>query len=340
MASTQQKKDSKYMRALDPFNIFGFDQSAEGELEDKLSASRARQDELMQQLQDYIQQTNAQNQQLWSDYGAGLSDYEQQLADVLSSQRGAYSTLADSLRGYKNVEDIFKDAPQLAAHDADSRQRELANLSKIGALTDIKETAEERFMREVARREMENQLQAQRGATAQNLKARGVYGGGAELASALGAQQEAAQRRSLEDLGAQANAQRRALSALGQYQQGAASMSAADDALSKFNSSLLQQNKALQGNARATDNTAQQQRGTTLFNAGTTVNQMAGNKADKVRGDQQAVVAGKAGTNTQALGNMQNLIGMQYQNEGSKQAQAIAEQPTGGFLSGLLNLGW
>jgi len=90
-------------------------------------------------------------------------------------------------------------------------------MDKTLALTDIKETAEEKFMREVARRSQERDLRAQSEAQASQLRARGAYGSGPELAGFLGSQQELAQRRSLEEMEAKANAQKRAMQALDQY---------------------------------------------------------------------------------------------------------------------------
>ena len=330
-------KDSQGMRLLDPFNIFGFDTSAQAEMQEKLEESRRRQEQALQELRDYIMQTTSQNQALWGQYGKGTEQYSRQLADILSGQRDAYSGYANSLKDYRSVEDLIGD-PQLAEHDAQSRFNEQTNLSKIGKLTDTKETAEEQFMRAVARQNMESQLKGQREAVASSLKARGQYGGGSELALALGAQQEAAGRRSLEDMGANANAQKRAMSALGMYQQGAASMSAADDALSKFNSSLLQQNTQAQAQARGMDNTAKTNRATGLYNAATATNALASNNVNSVRQDQRATVTGKTGVNTNAMQSMGDLYGLQNQAEQARQAQTIAEEPSGGFLSGLLKI--
>jgi hypothetical protein len=93
----------------------------------------------------------------------------------------------------------------------DNQQKEYERLS---ALTDPTITAEERFMMETARRQQEQDLRSQRGAFANDLQARGMYGSGAELTMNLAASQEAAQRRALEEMDAQSNAQNRAMKAL------------------------------------------------------------------------------------------------------------------------------
>lgn len=331
-------KGSNVSRLFDPLNIFGMDTSGQAALEDKLNASRAKQEQALADLRDYITQSTGQNMNLWNNYAGGNDDYASQLAGILGNQQGAYSTLADSLGNYASVEDLLRKSPQLAEHNADSRFRETTNLSKIGALTGTKETAEEQFMREVSRRNQENQLKGQREATANSLKARGTYGGGSELAMALDSQQEAAGRRSLEDLGANANASKRAMSALGMYQQGAASMSNADDALNKFNSALLQQNTQAQAAARGQDNTAKGNRATGLYNAATATNAMANANTNNVRQDERAGVAGKSGALNAGMEGMTGLYGLQNQAEQAHQAQAIAEEPSGGFLSGLLKI--
>jgi hypothetical protein len=294
----------------------------------------------MAELKALVERTNAENKGLWSDYGTSLPDYENKLAEILGTQKGAYAELANALGKYKASEGLFAGDPQLAAHDPESRLASQLALSKLGALTSPQETAQEKLIRELARRQMENELRANRDATAASLKARGVYGGGAELTSALAAQQEAASRRSLADMQANAQASQRALQALGQYNQSAQSMSAADDALSKFNSALLAQNKQARAQARQADNSAQGNRAATLNNAATSVNQMATQNADKSQQAKQSVVAGKTGVNSNALNQFSGLTQMEMQAEATKQAQAIAEQKPKGLFGGILNLGW
>jgi hypothetical protein len=331
---------NKISRSIDIANIFGGDHSAQDKLKSTLDASRAKQDQALQDLKDYIENTTEQNKGLWQDYGAGGQAYSDQLDSALNAQKGSYGTLADSLGKYKSVEDMLKgDAPQ-ASQDPQDRLNVQANLSKLSKLTGLQETPEEQLMRMTSRAEQENQLKAQRDATAQSLKERGVYGGGAELASALSAQQEASSRRSMDDVAARAAASQRAMAALGQYQSGAQAANNSDQALSQFNASLTQQNKQAQAQARSTDNTAGAQRATTLNNAATNVNTQQAQNADKVRADKRATVAGTTGVNDKSADQMTGITTMQNGAEATKQAQAIAEQKTGGILSGILDLGW
>lgn len=325
-------------RILDPLNIFGGDKSKDRALQDKLDQSRDKQNAAIEDLKAYIEGRTNQSQDLWSEYGEGLGGYEQQLNDILGSQKGVYSNLASSLNGTKDVEDIFKDAPELTTADPQADLAQRLNLSKISALTGAGETAQEKLQRELNRREMENQLKASGDARAQNMKARGVYGGGDELSSALGAQQESANRRMLEDMAARASAGQRQMSALGLEQQASSGLSSAADARNRFNASLLQANRQSQGNARAADNNTQVQKATTLANAGTNVTSMEAQNADKVRSDQRAVTAGKTGVNDASIGQMSGITSLQNQQEASNQAATIAQQPSKGFLDGLLNI--
>lgn len=131
--------------------------------------------------------------------------------------------------------------------DVEAQQRQLA---KLEGLSDPSITAEEKLMMEMARRQTGSDLKAKRGAIANDLQSRGVYGSGSELTMNLAAQQEAAQRQALEMLGAQSNAQQRAMTAL----RGAADLSTsmrgssaqesqfrgtAADRAAEFNKSLL-----------------------------------------------------------------------------------------------------
>lgn len=114
------------------------------------------------------------------------------------------------------VGDIIRRGESIKANPEELlRQKRAAD--KLEGYTNVQETAEERLMRELARRKMEGQLKSDRLAAAQNLQRRGVYGSGAEIAMGGQSMQEAASRRAMEELAAQANAQNRAMNALGKF---------------------------------------------------------------------------------------------------------------------------
>lgn len=172
------------------------------------------------------------------------------------------------LAGY--VGDIQSDAT--VSPETLARQNE--SLDKLRANTDVKETAEERLMRELARRKMEGQMKGDRDAMAQSLKARGVYGSGAELASQLGSQSETASRRALEELAAQANAQQRAMQALGHYSLATDARGKQDleqgrlhDIVNQSNQALRQQGDQFKARQQADQNRDRVTRGTTVLGA-------------------------------------------------------------------------
>lgn len=182
------------------------------------------------------------NRNRWSQQG----EYDKSLA----AETDALQYLKGKLEGIQNpsLGDKYKDIVNQANLSQGAQDAQGFAMGKLKGLTDVQETAEERLMREVARRKQENQMAAQRKATAQNLAARGVYGSGAELASMLGAQNTTNQSRALEEMEAQANAQKRALAALQQYTDAGFKTGAQDLAFGQeanktnsFNSQMKQQ---------------------------------------------------------------------------------------------------
>lgn len=327
----------KGLAHFDVANIFGGNDTEAAKAAYKAALSRQKQMAVLADLQKQINESGAGQEKLWNDYGASVGDYKKQLDAILGNQQGALNQLSDQLGHYKSVEDLINGRPlDLAEHNAESRGKENVNLARIGALTGIKETAEERAMRANARAELETQLRGAQEATANNLRARGVYGGGAELTQGLGASQEAAKRQMLEDVNAQANAQKRALGALGAYQQGASAMSQADDLLSRFNSSLKAQRTTDLGNARTADNSAQQSRASTAYNAATGANQMGMSAAGNVQGQQLATTQGLSGAKQNTTNQQLEMGKMMYGDLGQQRAEAYANQKPGGLLDNLL----
>lgn len=178
-------------------------------------------------------------------------------------------------------------------------------MDKTLALTDTKETAAEKLMREMARREQEQNLRSQSEAQANQLRSRGAYGSGAEIAGFLGNQQEQAQRRSLEEMQANANAQQRAMSALSAYgnqsfqlgQQDQAS-GALQDANSRFNSQSQQQWQQFKTKTQQQENDAAAKRAASTLDAKNAQENVARGDIAQVA-DRQAQIAGlKTGANT------------------------------------------
>lgn len=87
--------------------------------------------------------------------------------------------------------------------------KQLQNISQDGGMTD-----QMRFRLALANQNAAQQARGQRGALQQQMQSRGLGGSGLNLASQLGANQAAVQGRSMQGLGAAAEAERRALQAL------------------------------------------------------------------------------------------------------------------------------
>lgn len=163
----------------------------------------------------------------------------------------AVEKLKGILAGIKDPEiadyvgDYVAQTAQADPRDIEAQQRQL---SKFESLSDPRITAEEKLMMEMARREAESSLRGSRGALANNLQARGVYGSGSEITLNAMAQQEAAQRHALELLGAQANAQKRATESLQGAADVAGQMRGASAQEGQFNASAI--NQAMQFNKK------------------------------------------------------------------------------------------
>jgi hypothetical protein len=188
---------------------------------------------------------------------------------------------------WQNPADLFKDpnfmsyvgdAQNHAFRSGEAKNAQSSALGQLGALTDTKETAQERLMREMARRQQEQNERGNREALNQGLKARGAYGSGAELLGNAMSQQGTGQQRSLENMQANAGAQARAMQALGQYTAAGQAMGAQDlqegslaNAMDQFNNQLHQQYNNFKGQQQIgavnAGNTEQRTRATGVANA-------------------------------------------------------------------------
>ncbi len=187
---------------------------------------------------------------------------------------------------------------------ADARNAQKQAMDKTFALTDTKETAEEKFMREMARRNMETDLRGQREAQASNLRTRGAYGSGAELAGFLGSQQELAQRRSLEEMGANANAAQRSLKAIGQYSDQGFQLGQQDlqqgglqDVNSRFNSDSQQNFQKHKTKTQQEENQAESTRIATKADASTGLSDREANDTKFVSNTKLGITGGKTNSN-------------------------------------------
>jgi len=98
--------------------------------------------------------------------------------------------------------------------DPNLRAAQLKALEQLQSMGEGGLTAGDRFTMEQIAQDEARRERGARDAIMQNMQSRGVQGSGLELAQMLGAQQGAAERRSMRDLGVEAQAQQRALDAI------------------------------------------------------------------------------------------------------------------------------
>lgn len=194
--------------------------------------------------------------------------------------------------------------------------RNKADYERLIGLSDPTVTAEERLMQEMARRQMEQDLRSQRGAIMNDRQARGVSGSGDELTAMLMGQNELANRRAMEEMQVQANAQNRAMEALfgaadlGMQIRGAEAEesqfrgSAADQA-ARWNKELKQNYDKWRTETLDQVNKSKVDRGKTLYDARTGDNK---NKIDAALGAGQLELSGRAGKTGQYSGDSDDVF--------------------------------
>lgn len=148
-----------------------------------------------------------------------LADLQATATKAAAGDQAALARLEEIMGSIKDpvIKDYVGDYISQAAQAGPSQQAmddQRKEYLKLSGLTDPTITAEERLMQETSRRQQEQDLRSQRGAFANDLQARGMYGSGAELTMNLAQSQESAQRRAIEEMTAQSNAQKRAMDAL------------------------------------------------------------------------------------------------------------------------------
>lgn len=255
---------------------------------------------------------------------------ESTYADLDREERGYLDQFLDQVNGIKD--------PKIADYVGDfnsDKSGQLEALKRLDPLTSIQETAEERLIREMARRDMEGQMKGDREAMAQNLKQRGVYGSGAELAGQLASQQETASRRSAEELRAQANAQTRAMDALGKYSDLQSHIRDNDSVEGMFNNKTKQEYDQTKTKQEADLNRDRAARYGAAANAGQTTVANATGRVNNIVATKLGIAGLKTGTNTTGLGLTNGAATDFDATLGRGKAEVLANAPDGG----LLNLG-
>ena len=221
--------------------------------------------------------------------GEKLNDF---YSGVEASDAANLADYKKAMGGYAPVEDLFKnpnfygdvgDVTNQAKPTDATVQEQRGMLAKMQTLSDPTETAQERFQRLMAQRTADANMKGQRDSIAQDLKARGVYGSGAEVVQNMMSQAAEANRRYMANLAADAQAQGRATQMLGVGSDLAAKMRGAEtqegalaNQVNMFNNNVNQNTSNARSGAqlggREFDTGTGQRAATSVLQAGQDVN--------------------------------------------------------------------
>ena len=272
-----------------------------------------------------------------------------QLDASLGRRQGVVDQFINDINGIKSVDaGNYDNAWDVDANrdyiSPEARNAQKQAMDKTFALTDTKETPEEQLMREVARRNQERDLRSSKAALDSQLRTRGAYGSGAELAGFLGSQQELAQRRSLEEMMANANAQKRSMAALGQYGNQAFQLGQQDttvgslqDLNSRFNSTSQQNFQQFKTKTQQQENDAAAKRSASKTDAQLGVENTKRADLNSIADRKTQLTGMKTGNNTNMVGAAgqasSNLAGAYNNAAGNADARADKEED---LLGGIL----
>lgn len=323
-------EDANQFADIDPLGgaIFGWGNRAyNNEIKRKNAQMAKLRSQIGQERFGAIKDTVGQNAEDWANLGLDIfgqdgNKLEDFYGGVQESDQAALRDLLGSLGDFTNAADFFNDprfmgdvgdVTNAAVPSGETLANQKDAIGQFRALTTPKETAEEKFQRAMAQREMEANLKGDREALARSLKARGTYGSGAELVGNLMSQGQQADRLSMANLAANAGAQKRALAALGSYADMSGRMRQAEtqegalaNSVAQFNNQVNQstanQRAAAQVGATQAGEAAKQQRAVQGFTGTTNVNNAARGDTRDVNQTKTGFVQGQTGNRTQGTG--------------------------------------
>jgi len=210
-----------------------------------------------------------------NDFYTGVQERDQASFDTYKDEMGDWNKVEDLFQNpnfYGDVGDIVNKAKPTDA----TVQEQRGMLAKMKSLSDPTETGQERFQRLMAQREADANMKGARDSIAQDLKARGVYGSGAEVVQNMMSQADEANRRYMANLAADAQAQQRATQMLGMGSDLATKMRGAETQEGQFatqadmfnnstNQNLMNQRSGQELGARKFDTDEQGQRATSVY---------------------------------------------------------------------------
>lgn len=228
------------------------------------------------------------------------------------SDKAALQDFSNKLAAYKDVQgpDYTADIESQGAKayaDPNDVARQTQALDMLKARTGVEETGEERLLRFNARQKQEQQQKSDLAALRNELRSRGMYGSGAELAGALGSAQNTGMQRTASELGAQANAMQRAMAALQAYNTGSATARGqsaqeaqfrgnAADVVAKANKQSRDDVNLARAQTELANNDQRLKRDTVQLDARMNADARVGDRAQNTADTHIRVAAGKTGT--------------------------------------------
>jgi len=284
--------------------------------------------------------------------GKKLSDFYE---DVQGSDQANLDEYKRAMGDYSKVEDLFSnpnfygdvgDVTNAAKPTDATVQEQRGMLAKFKSLSDPTETAAERFQRLMAQKTADANMKGQRDSIAQDLKARGVYGSGAEVVQNMMSQADEANRRYMANLAADAQAQQRATQMLGMGSDLATKMRGAETQEGQFanqvnmfnnntNQNLMNARSGAQIGGREFDTGTGQRAATSILQAGQDVNRNRrgdlGNEIGTTMGLAKGGIANRM-TGTGALSDADKVF---MDGIDEEQARGAAAKSTGGWLANM-----
>lgn len=304
-----------------------------------------------------IRKTVAENGGDWSQLGLDIfgedgNKLDDFYSDVQGRDQNALQDLLGTLDQYQDPAKLF-DRPDFLQYFGDVKNAAIPSartmagqqraLSRYDALSNPTETAQEKLLRTMATREMEANMRGDREAMARSLKARGVYGSGAEITGNLMSQAEHANRRSLENMEANAQASKRAMDALGSFSDLTSKMRDQEanegslaNQVAEFNNQTRQNTSNLRGvhqvAAQQNSQNAIADRAGKGFNANRDTNAALRDDTRNANAAKTNFTQGKTGINTQGTSMLVGAYDKEAEDLARVQAANEAKRSTGGLF--------
>ena len=284
--------------------------------------------------------------------GKKLTDFYE---DLQGRDRASFDDYKSAMGDYSKVEDLFSnpnfygdvgDITNEAKPTDATVQEQRGMLAKFKSLSDPTETAAERFQRLMAQKTADANMKGQRDSIAQDLKARGVYGSGAEVVQNMMSQADEANRRYMANLAADAQAQQRATQMLGMGSDLATKMRGAEtqeglfaNQVNQFNNStnqnLMNTRSGQQLQGRQFDTGEQGRRATSTLQAEQGVNSNLRSDKGRVIDTTTGLAKGGIGNRMTGVNSLSDMDDIFKQGIDEEKAVNASRRSTGGLLASM-----